>query len=455
MKRARARIKARLMAEVEALIEECLDWHESVQAPDLMEIEEKVRELRKRVGERVAKELIEDQEERQPAGEVRCPRCGRKARYVGQREVMIESRVGEFKVERGYYYCEGCRRGFFPLDEQLRLWEGRWSEGVLKEAVWLAGLVSYKDAEGILREVGQIHMSQSTIWRKVQRYGGKMEWIQEREAERGMLLPRRWEPPRRGEGERVRMGVAMDGAMVCVREEGWKELKVGAVFEVEEEGGVDERIGEVIETGHAVANSYVAYLGGPEKFGKRMWAEARRRGWERAVDTEVVGDGAPWIWNLAATHFGFSQQVVDWYHAKEHLISAGYLLHGEGSQAARSWVKQREQTLYQGQIERLVSELKAQMKEHPKVASDLQREATYLHRNRRRMRYMEMREEGWVIGSGMVESAAKQYKARFAGPGMRWSRPGINRLLPVRTAIMSHRFDSLWTSAYTPNSPPT
>jgi len=63
-----------------------------------------------------------------------------------------------------------------------------------------------------------------------------------------------------------------------------------------------------------------------------------------------------------------------------------------------------------------------------------------------------MREEGWLIGSGSVESAAKQYKARFAGPGMHWSRVGAERLLPVRSAIMSGRFDECWRQAY--NSPP-
>jgi hypothetical protein len=64
------------------------------------------------------------------------------------------------------------------------------------------------------------------------------------------------------------------------------------------------------------------------------------------------------------------------------------------------------------------------------------------------MNYLEMREEGWLIGSGSVESAAKQYKARFTGPGMRWSRPGAERLLPVRSAIMGGRFDEVWRIAY-------
>ena len=114
MKRTRSQLRAELMAEMEALIDECLDWHESAEAPDLMEIEEKVLRLRKRVGERVAEVMVEDQEMRQPVGEVRCPRCGREMRYVGQKEVTVESRVGQLKVKRGYYYCDHCGSGFFP-----------------------------------------------------------------------------------------------------------------------------------------------------------------------------------------------------------------------------------------------------------------------------------------------------------------------------------------------------
>ena len=68
------------------------------------------------------------------------------------------------------------------------------------------------------------------------------------------------------------------------------------------------------------------------------------------------------------------------------------------------------------------------------------------------MNYLEMRGEGWVIGSGMVESAAKQFKARFKGPGMCWSRDGAEGLLPVRSAVMSGRFEQLWQKAYRPPS---
>jgi hypothetical protein len=89
--------------------------------------------------------------------------------------------------------------------------------------------------------------------------------------------------------------------------------------------------------------------------------------------------------------------------------------------------------------------------DQPAIAEALRKEAGYFRKNQRRMQHQEMREDGWAIGSGMVESAAKQFRARFAGPGMRWSRSGAEHLIPVRAAIISRRFEELWREAY--NSP--
>jgi hypothetical protein len=69
------------------------------------------------------------------------------------------------------------------------------------------------------------------------------------------------------------------------------------------------------------------------------------------------------------------------------------------------------------------------------------------------MNYLELRSDDWIIGSGMVESGGKQFKARFCGSGMRWSRSGAENLLPIRTAILSRRFDQRWQKVY--NSPIT
>jgi hypothetical protein len=260
-----------------------------------------------------------------------------------------------------------------------------------------------------------------------------------------MALPEQWTPPSRAEVSDQRMGVALDGAIMAIRGEGWKEVKAAAVFEIAVEPTPDPATGDLMELAHACHTSYVAHLGGPDVAGEMAWTEARRRGWEQAQDSQVIGDGAVWIWNQAALHFGHSQQTVDWYHAKQHLTEAARLLKGEGTLAYRRWLNRRQTLLYQGHAARIAQELHqaARRRDEPALA----REAAYFQTNHLRMNYLELREGGWPIGSGMVESGAKQLKARFCGPGMRWSRPGAERLLPIRTAVMSHRFHAAWLEA--------
>jgi hypothetical protein len=345
------------------------------------------------------------------------------------------------------------RAGFFPLDEQLEVGDRVWSEGVEREAVWLSGVVaSFELAAEILRRVGRVDISRSSIWRSSQVVGEKFQTLEQTARQRATALPEQWEPPSRTVVADQRMGVALDGALINIRQEGWKEVKIGTVFEIAVSPTSDPHTGEVMELAHAVHNSYVAHLGGPEVVGEMTWTEARRRGWEQAQDSQIIGDGAVWIWNLAALHFGTSHQVVDWYHAKQHLTQAAHLLKAEGTPACTRWLNRRTTLLYQGQAERIAQELDKAARKTPAQAADLAREATFFRHNHLRMNYLELREEAWPIGSGMVESAAKQFKARFCGPGMRWSRPGAQHLLPIRAAVLSHRFDDLWAAAK--NLPP-
>lgn len=322
---------------------------------------------------------------------------------------------------------------------------------MVKLAVWLSGIVDFERAEEILDKVGQISVSDSSIWRQVQTWGEAFRAIAERECIRANVLPGRWGEPSRQRASKGRMGVAMDGSMIHILGEGWKELKVGSVFDVEQRLTVDRETGDREELAQAVNNSYVGYLGGPETFGQMVWAEAQRRGWEEASATEALGDGAPWIWNLVQEHFYDSYQMVDWYHGTEHLAAIARWLKGDGTPAAKRWRKVQETVLFEGHALRLALHLSALAEERPALAADLEREAGYFRNHQGRMRYQQMREDGWAIGSGMVESAAKQFKARFTGPGMRWSRSGATRLIPVRAAIMSHRFEETWKTAY--NSP--
>jgi hypothetical protein len=250
------------------------------------------------------------------------------------------------------------------------------------------------------------------------------------------------------------MGLALDGVLINLRQEGWKEVKLATLSDITLATRSDCQSREAVERAQAVNTSYVAHLGGPETLGDLAWAEARRRGWEQAQDTQVLGDGAVWIWQQAALHFGASQQTVDWYHALQHLHEAGRLLKGEGTPALSRWRNQAETRLYQGQAEHLADELDqaARQGATSQAVEGLRREAAYFRTHQRRMNYLELREQGWLIGSGVVESGAKQIKCRFAGPGMRWSRQGAEHLLPIRTALLSHRFDATWATAK--NLPP-
>ncbi len=323
---------------------------------------------------------------------------------------------------------------------------------MLKLVVWLSGIVPYEQVEEILAKVGQMHVPVSSGWRQVQELGAGFQAVAEAERVRSYLMPGRWGAPCRRVEPKGRMGVAMDGGMLYIRGEGWKELKVGSLFDVDKRPVIDEVTGERIEAARAVNNSYVGHLGGPEIFGQMMWAEAERRDFGQAEDTEMVGDGAPWIWNLALDHFYESHQVVDWYHATEHLAKGARLLKGEGSEAEKRWLNRGKTRLFQGGALGIAEELEAAARDRPAVAKELEKEAGYLRKNERRMNYQELREDGWAIGSGMVESAVKRFKARFTGSGMRWSRSGAERLIPVRAAIMGSRFDDLWHEVY--NSPP-
>jgi len=318
----------------------------------------------------------------------------------------------------------------------------------VKYAVWLSGLVTYVEAATILSTIGEIPISISSIWRRVGVWGPKCQALETTQRAVSMATPTREELNQTTPLQPQDLGAAMDGGMVHIRDEGWKELKVGCVFAVQLRPTRDNHTGETVDLAHAVANTYVAHLGGPAVFGEALWAEARQRHWMQARETVVMGDGAAWIWNLAADKFFTSRQVVDWYHAQLHLTQAATALHGEGTAAARRWLRDHETPLLQGHAERLSQQLGQLAKKYPEKAVALRREAGYFQDNYRRMQYLEMREEGFPIGSGMVESACKQFRARLAGSGMRWSRVGLERLLPIRAAIMSHRFDELWQKVY-------
>lgn len=356
-----------------------------------------------------------------------------------------------------YYYDGAAKAGCYPLDERLQI-RGAVSAGVERQVVRLSAILAYESAARVLEELTLVKVSDTTVWRRVQQAGQRVRAC---EAERmsAAATAATATAATAGEPGQDQLGTTMDGVMVHVRGEGWKEVKIGCVFEVaavavsavSADPAVSPRLnpaGEPLQTMQAHHQSYVFHLGGPEAFGVKLDAEATARGWSHAATTSVTADGAEWIWNLADQYFARSAHVVDWYHAKTHLWNAAHAVSATDP-AAAVWVRPHADLLYSGQANRLADHLD-QLRlslASPDACEVLRVEAGYFRTHHERMQYRDFQAVGLPIGSGTVESGAKQFKARYCQSGMRWSRAGLQNAMPFRAAVMSQRFDALWNAA--------
>jgi hypothetical protein len=235
-----------------------------------------------------------------------------------------------------------------------------------------------------------------------------------------------------------RKGVTMDGGMVNIRHEGWRELKVGAIFDLEPRLERDPHTQLLTEQAHAANLHYTANLGGKAAFATALWALAVEQAVPTAKDSCVCADGAAWIWNLADEYFPVSRQIVDWFHAAQHLAQAAASRYPDDEPKRQRFFQLQRQQLYLGNVEAVITALEQ---------AGFSSEVGYFREHQRRMQYLEFREEGYPIGSGTVESGVKQFKQRLTGPGMRWAAHPAERMVILRAAALGNEFDALWNAA--------
>ena len=180
-------------------------------------------------------------------------------------------------------------------------------------------------------------------------------------------------------------------------------------------------------------------------FGQRIWNEAWRRGWSRASKKVVIGDGAAWIWNLAHEYFPGAIEIVDLYHAREHLWELASKLYPADEKRRRGWARRMRKKLDAGRIEQLVATLRAIETDDAELAHQLALEAHYFERNAARMRYREFRRQGLFVGSGVIEAGCRTVIAsRLKRSGMFWSVRGANAITALRCSRLSNRFNNYW-----------
>lgn len=299
-----------------------------------------------------------------------------------------------------------------------------------KETVYLATKMPFEDVSQTLQRLGRVSVPTTTVWRQVQQQGERLHQYQQRQQEQVGMERTRWEHERYD--PQARVGVSLDGGMVYVRGEGWKEVKVGSVGQIERCWGSDQQVVKLKDL------HYVGVVGDVIPFKRAFWELAVRQGVIYAGHTVVTADGAAWIWGVASDLFPCSVQIVDWYHAIQHLAQAAADRYPEDAAASHSWQKHLKALLFQGHIDPIIAALK--------TVGDGKHHG-YFQAHKRRMQYQEFCEMGYPIGSGAVESGIKQFKQRLVGAGMRWSRPAIERMVTLRAAALSHTFDALWRAA--------
>ena len=337
--------------------------------------------------------------------------------------------------------------GFFPLDERLYLGEHNWSPETVKQIVRQGTEIpSYRRAAESFEAMTKIGVSKSSMGRLMKQYGGKIVEAQETQAEQMVKAPEKDEVitvREMPQPDSEVMAHSMDGAMVNIRGEGWKEVKTVSISAVE--GVRDEQTGE-IEI-HLEKHSYRSGLWDAKTFAKHQWAEGCRRGLERAKQVVSVNDGAAWIWLIVQMCWAPCVEVLDWWHLVEKLWEAASVLFGNDQASSKTWVETLKSHLWHGRRRQVIHAIRQLCPRGQPLPEKVRLAVAYIFNHRSRIRYDLFRQLGYPLGSGTVEAACKLVmQERMKQAGMRWSRDGAQAMLALRSTLLSDRWDDVWAS---------
>jgi len=309
--------------------------------------------------------------------------------------------------------------------------------GIKEWLVHLGASTDFREASDLLKKLTGLTVAPETVRQHTEGVGAALERQQQGAMAQVEMTQEAAEPVELAPGLLV---VETDGVMVRYKN-GWHEVKLGLVG-----GHKDGRTG---------ALSYVAARESAEQFGPRLLCEAARRGaleivgWQGPItgmglamlrEVVILGDGAHWIWTLAADYFGVRTEIVDFYHASEHLWAIANAQYGQGSAKAKEWAEARVTELYEKGAKPVLAALSSVRPSTKEATKVLRRERGYFRNNAYRMAYPQFREQGLPIGSGAIESAAKHLvQLRMKRPGVRWSDAGAQGVLAVRAHLASGR----------------
>jgi hypothetical protein len=387
--------------------------------------------------------------------EVPCA-CGQTARFKEMRTKSFLSVVGTVEVRRPYHLCSHCSQGQHPVDVELGIAGLESSPGVRRMEAVVGSEMPFAPAREPMKVLAGLDVPAKAIERAAESIGTEIARRDQQEIDRAKQLVL----PIVSKQTIAKMYVLMDGVQVPVvaaeaegrtgRTEGQRartrECKLGAVFT---QTTVDEDGWPIRDPD---STTYVGGIETADEFGYRIYSEAWRRGWEWATIRIVIADGAVWIWNLADQHFPGAVQIVDLYHARQHLWDLAALLYPHDAAAKKGWMEPMKDLLDHGRTELLVEWLREIAAEHagtqPGLAAEIGKQADYFETNMERMRYPEFREKGFFVGSGVIEAGCKSIIGeRLKQSGMFWTVRGANAIIALRCCRFNGRFEDFWDRA--------
>jgi Uncharacterised protein family (UPF0236) len=373
---------------------------------------------------------------------------GHPAAFVGYRSKQILTVLSAVNVLRAYYHCRSCQSGFLPKDQELDVVGVSLSPGVRRMMGRVGGKESFEQGREDMQELAGVVVQTKHVERISEELGTQIEALRKQERESalsGKVVPLLPAVPK--------LYIAIDGTgvpMVPRETEGrrgkqesgtakTREAKIGCVFI---QTSLDEEGYPIRDEG---STTYVGAIEGAEAFGRRIYAEAIRRGLGQAEKVIVLGDGAPWIWGIAALHFPFATQIVDLYHAREHLANLGKAIYGPTSTRAKQWSAACSKRLDAGEIEGVIRSMRRLRTREYQARKEIRKAVNYFQTNAGRMRYAGFRRQGLFVGSGVAEAGCKTVIGqRLKQSGMRWTVNGANAIIVLRCCQLSNRWEEFW-----------
>lgn len=303
---------------------------------------------------------------------------------------------------------------------------------------------SYEAAAKLAAKLGYA-VEDSTICNLVQRLGAKAE------AQTQARLEQTPAPKEPGRAPTSLAVLLLDGFQVRFRGPGWgkkktpkprvewHEMKLGVFYRHEQ--AVGEPRGQLLE------KVVVGWQGEGLELGRRLHWEARRGGLAQAQNILATADGAPWIWHVVQDRWSQAHQLLDFYHASQHLWNLGPALHPQDEAAAQKWVETQRHRLRHGQEKTVLRTIASLPRRRGEAGAIIGREQNYFAGHGARMNYQQVARRGWPIGSGAVESACRSRQCRRKRPGQFWTRAGLRHLDALEEARDHGHWDELWLSA--------